>query len=992
MPEIVCQVETQPDQVTFTWSQGKDYFDPYALTGSLVREFDDRARTARERLADLVVAYHEAGAAGAQDEQRADVRRAAHDLAVAGHAFFKALFNPGKADNSKDRLAREVKKWLLDLLKNPEGVRLEIVHKGTRPVHVPWNVVYDTKPDERAFQNLSDDRVYQPFWGVRFDLTGGPRIDPTRRLPWWTAKPRLWMLVDPDIHKGLPSEQQQALHAFRQKHAPVWIEEASQIEKELKHGPPDLMYWLCHADPSALYLGGDPISPDRLRELLEASDDEDDDRTKERPAGLAFLNACRTAEAGTEGSFLETFHKLGMCGLVATEHQTIDTFASPVGLEFLEAFLERGEEVGTALHRLRRHVPLGLLYAAYCPPNIRLVSEETAKARIEVTTVAPQGGALMGTRTAPPRAELPPLPDRPYRSLQFYDGADRALFTGRDGDVRRFCRLLDAASTRLLVLHGESGVGKSSFLRAGVIPYLEEEGVGYRFLRDRSAKGDDGPVLFLRATNDLAGQLAGALTQFCARPFTGKTPAGKALKVDLPVLLSRHVGGKTDPASVRAVLAADPGLLGRLLAALAAALPFGVVLVIDQGEEIFTLAREEKDAPNRKLALDLLRQSLAVRGDFKVIVGLRTEYYGRLADRLRRGLGDAEGVREYLLTDFSEVTLAEAIRQPTLDHSIPYAKEVPFQKYGFRYADGLPELLAGELIGYTTNRLDSTLPLVQVVCSQLAERAQARPDRVVTTEDLKALGGLKGGMRRHVLTLVSRLFPDRKDRKAFQRLLTRLYLRQPDGTLTTALLPTDDAENEWQGKMLFDEVLAQAESGEWRLLRVTSLRLGGEAERGYVSLGHDALAQVAAEWDDELKRGARLRKLVAGVMAMAVLALVLTGLTVWAWIERDKAHKNAQLAEKAEVKAKDEAKHATDEEAKAKRAEEMARLEEAKAKRELTRAEDLVYVGNLLQAHLLWAAGNSAEARDRLDACRWDNRGWEHAHLRRQVSSNWRRR
>src|SRR5262249_30687992 len=46
----------------------------------------------------------------------------------------------------------------------------------------------------------------------------------------------------------------------------------------------------------------------------------------------------------------------------------------------------------------------------------------------------------------------------------------------------------------------------------------------------------------------------------------------------------------------------------------------------------------------------------------------------------------------------------------------------------------------------------------------------------------------------------------------------------------------------------------------------------------------------------------------------------------------------------------------------------------------------LVYAGNLLQGQLLWEAGNIPGAREMLDACRWDYRGFEHAVLRRQFN------
>src|SRR5439155_2354037 len=131
--------------------------------------------------------------------------------------------------------------------------------------------------------------------------------------------------------------------------------------------------------------------------------------------------------------------------------------------------------------------------------------------------------------TAPRIAPEPPgLPDAPYRSLAFYDEKDRALFTGRDADVVRFAATLDRPDTRVLILHGESGTGKSSFLRAGVIPYLEAECVGYRFFRR-----PDGSVLIVQAAKDLVGQLTQALLEATETLLRYDTPDGEPLEVDL---------------------------------------------------------------------------------------------------------------------------------------------------------------------------------------------------------------------------------------------------------------------------------------------------------------------------------------------------------------------------------------------------------------------------------------------------------------------------
>ena len=87
-------------------------------------------------------------------------------------------------------------------------------------------------------------------------------------------------------------------------------------------------------------------------------------------------------------------------------------------------------------------------------------------------------------------------------------------------------------------------MGKSSFVRAGVIPYLEEECLGYRFKSESSGelRGEPEPRVYVRATNDLLAQL-GAVCDYCSRPYRYRTPLGDE---DLyrPARAARHARGQ----------------------------------------------------------------------------------------------------------------------------------------------------------------------------------------------------------------------------------------------------------------------------------------------------------------------------------------------------------------------------------------------------------------------------------------------------------------
>src|SRR5262245_6427998 len=63
---------------------------------------------------------------------------------------------------------------------------------------------------------------------------------------------------------------------------------------------------------------------------------------------------------------------------------------------------------------------------------------------------------------------------RPYKFLDYYTERDAGLFFGREQEVEAICSHILAH--RSFVLHGRSGVGKSSIIRAGLMPRLKAQG------------------------------------------------------------------------------------------------------------------------------------------------------------------------------------------------------------------------------------------------------------------------------------------------------------------------------------------------------------------------------------------------------------------------------------------------------------------------------------------------------------------------------------
>jgi len=240
----------------------------------------------------------------------------------------------------------------------------------------------------------------------------------------------------------------------------------------------------------------------------------------------------------------------------------------------------------------------------------------------------------------------PPATDpkrAPYRGLRALEVDDAGIFFGREAPVieaiDRLRGLTEAAPPRLMVILGASGAGKSSFLRAGLLPRLGRDPQTFLPLPvirpERAAiSGETG----------LVSALAGG---FEATP----------LKVARGEIREAVAGGtaRLKPLLARLQKAAQPPAIEGIVAPK----PPTLVLAIDQGEELFLAEAQGEAQP----LLTLLRDLVAADAPpVVVVVTIRSDNYERL-----QSAAELDGVHQETLSlpAMPRGSYAEVVKGPT---------------------------------------------------------------------------------------------------------------------------------------------------------------------------------------------------------------------------------------------------------------------------------------------------------------------------------------
>jgi hypothetical protein len=287
--------------------------------------------------------------------------------------------------------------------------------------------------------------------------------------------------------------------------------------------------------------------------------------------------------------------------------------------------------------------------------------------------------------------------------------------------VKACAHIVGRERTKVLLLQGPTGCGKSSFLRAGLIPYLESEVARFQFVQIYDI--NDVKALFIRSTEAPLIRLCEYLYDWGETPFPIHLPDADPEKVSMAEVR----GGKDRLTFIRENAASVPKLI-EVLRAVEKRLPKTAVMVIDQGEEVLTL-NDRDNEHNKRLLFDFLIGFSETTIDLKIIVALRKEYFGDFYEELSKRRFSLEHVSFFLLGELSTEQLVEVIRFPTSRNIPPkhlQGRPQPGDHYNFDFEASLPEKIVSGLRSIKTAE-GGILPVLQVTCERLFRTARAQP-------------------------------------------------------------------------------------------------------------------------------------------------------------------------------------------------------------------------------------------------------------------------
>ena len=299
----------------------------------------------------------------------------------------------------------------------------------------------------------------------------------------------------------------------------------------------------------------------------------------------------------------------------------------------------------------------------------------------------------------------------PYRGLRTFNEEDAPFFFGRTEEIQNLATQLE--NTGFLAVVGASGSGKSSLVRAGLIPALRK----------------------------------GILPNSGAWRFHTFTPSVHPLE-SLAIGLS-SLGSEKQMSRMIDEMQADAREfhLNTRLAFAQQSAENRIVWVVDQFEEVFTLCKGEHE--QAAFIDSLLYAATAQNGRCTILITIRADFYHKCLAHPELARAIAE--HQFTVVPMNEANLRQVIEEP--------ARQVDLKVE--------PELV--EAILEDVRNQPGAMPLLE---HALYEVWQQQHNRTLTLTAYRGIGGVKGALKKRVEEIYEAL--NQPEQETIQRVMLRL--------------------------------------------------------------------------------------------------------------------------------------------------------------------------------------------------------------------------
>jgi WD40 repeat protein/class 3 adenylate cyclase len=397
--------------------------------------------------------------------------------------------------------------------------------------------------------------------------------------------------------------------------------------------------------------------------------------------------------------------------------------------------------------------------------------------------------------------EAPTPGEPPFKGLQYFEAADSDLFFGRELLTAKLVNRIRETQF-LSVIIGASGSGKSSVVRAGLIPALKE---GKVLIGDaKPPEGSSGWQVHI------------------------VTPTAHPLQA-LATGLTRDSESVTAIATLLDDLTTEPRSLSLFL--LRKSPTAHTLLVVDQFEELFTLCRDEFE---REAFIDNLLTAISpspgegrAEGHITLVITLRADFYAHLAQYPE--LRDAVAKQQEYIGPMTIEELRRAIEEPA-------------KRGHWEFEPGLVDLILRDV-----GDEPGALPLLS---HALLETWKRRAGHTLTLKGYADAGGVHGAIAHTAESVYQTLSPEE------QTLARDIFLR-----LTELGEGTEDTRR----RASFAELMSSAENSEevhavLNILADARLITLGE---NTADVAHEALIRewpALHDWLNQDREGLRLHR------------------------------------------------------------------------------------------------------------------------------------